>query len=537
MQGLVDWHGGALSARDNSNLTVVFSEFVDNEADHTGGAIWIGQGCVVQITRTGFERNRAGIGGAIHTWTGAYVVIESSIFQSNEAGTYGAALYAKSGTMLTITETTFVHNSAEEGGGIYADESVLSVTSCNFTNNTASLSTGSAVRTRSPVSTLIVDTGFFPLAQHDVELDGTVADCTAHPPTTCGIGHSCTYERFSLRCSLCPAPLFGDGVTCETCGNAEREAANGGAWACKPGYYGTTGKCMACPARPGFVGACPGGGHSPDGIAPLFPRPGFWMENREMALSTAELVCPVDYCLGWSTDLDLEAQGNRVGVEQVETSTASSCGAPPHFCAVLHTGRLCAECVDGAYKMPSGRCCHLGSWWPAYATAVICIFVGMLISFAAFLVPLSDDTPELMQAGLAPAQQQPHETRACLLSTDVAAALGTLAFFYQTLQLLNFPPKTSEWWYTPGSHLRDSIHYFVVVMSDSLSFDVKPERYPYVRPCSSIHCALCYCVDSRLNDCLLLWMTGLTQCTHANRCNAHRRLLWEFLVASTQLHW
>ena len=102
--------------------------------------------------------------------------------------------------------------------------------------------------------------------------------------------------------------------------------------------------------------------------------------------------------------------------------------------------------------------------------------------------------PTSTQAASAPPQQQTYEARACSLSTDVAAALMTLGLFYQTLQLLNFPPKNSEWWYTPGSHLRDSIHYFVVVMSDSLSFDVKPERYPCVQAFTSTHCAVCNCV-------------------------------------------
>lgn len=494
MQELSDWHGGALSAHEGSDLTVAFCGFVDNRADHTGGAIWIGPRAAVHIDRTVFERNRAQFGGAVHASSGASVVVEEATFVSNEAQMHGAALHVTNGAVLTVTQTAFARNSADEGGAIDAEEATLSVMSCNFSNNTATgpVPIGSAVRVRSPLSTLIVDTEFTPLAAHCVELDGSLADCSAHPPTTCGIGRFCTYRQFSLQCSVCPAPLFGDGISCRACGNAEREAAHGGACTCKPGYYGRVGECATCPARPGFVGACPGGG--PDGIAPLFPRPGFWMENIEMALSRAELVCPADYCLGWSADLELEEQAGQREVEQSYNSTQLSCGDPPHFCAVLHTGKLCAECVDGSYKMPSGRCCHLGSWLPAYATAFFCALVGLLISVAARPIPLGA-VPELtvtaaLRTDPSPGPEQPP---ASSLSTDIGAALGTLGFFYQTLQLLNFPPKDSEWWYTPGSHVRDSIHHFVVITSDALSFDVKPERYPCV--CNSpLSTVLCYCV-------------------------------------------
>lgn len=499
MQGLADWHGGALATHEGSDVTIAFSAFVDNRADHTGGAIWVGPRSSLRIERTVFERNSAQFGGAVHAGNDASVDVDSSTFLSNRAQMHGAALHATSGAVLTVTHTTFVRNSAEEGGAVDAEQSTLSVAFCNFSNNTATgpVPIGSAVRVRSPLSTLIVDTEFRPLAAHCVELDGTLADCSAHPPTTCGIGRFCTYEKFSLRCNDCPAPLFGNGVTCQACGNTEREAANGGACTCKTGYYGSVGECATCPARPGFVGACPGGDLAADGIAPLFPRPGFWMENAEMALSRAELVCPVDYCLGWSADLELEAKADETGVKHLYNSTLQlSCGDPPHFCAVLHTGRLCAECVDGAYKMPSGRCCELGSWSPAYATAFICILVGLLISVAARPEPLDVDSPGGTDRRFSPAvpieelSLGPERLQVSSLSTDVAAALGTIGFFYQTVQLLNFPPKDSEWWYTPGSHLRDYIHNFVVITSDALSFDVKPERYPYhaVHPCEPLQC-------------------------------------------------
>eukprot|EP01046_Picozoa_sp_COSAG06_P088246 COSAG06_NODE_34673_length_471_cov_0.760753_1_plen_126_part_10 len=109
-----------------------------------------------------------------------------------------------------------------------------------------------------------------------------------------------------------------------------------------------------------------------------------WMENVEMALSHSELVCPADYCLGWSADLGLEPkEEDQEEEEQVEAAEKLSCGEPPDFCLALHTGRLCAECAEGAYKMPTGRCCQLGSWWAAIATALICILIGVVISRAA----------------------------------------------------------------------------------------------------------------------------------------------------------
>ena len=326
--GQQDWHGGALSAHEGSDVTISFAAFVGNTADHRGGAIWLGPAGNLSVISSLFMRNSAQFGGAIHVGAGGRVTILSSRFVANVAAIQGAALQASSGSALSVSDTTFQDNAAEEGGGVDAESSFLMVRSCSFLNNTAAaLPTpiGSAIRVRAPRSTLIVDTRFEPLAAHCVELDGALADCDVHPPSTCGVGHGCSYEDFSLTCTACPTPLFGDGRTCQPCPNPVREAADGGLsglCACKPGYYGSATtkpgrNCTVCPDRPGFSGACPGGARSPDGIAPLFPRPGFWMEDVDTALGQelvsgqAELVCPADFCLGWSADLQVTPKASE----------------------------------------------------------------------------------------------------------------------------------------------------------------------------------------------------------------------------------
>jgi len=173
--------------------------------------------------------------------------------------------------------------------------------------------------------------------------------------------------------------------------------------------------------------------------------------GQELVFGQAELVCPADFCLGWSADLGVTPNESEEEEEQVAAAEKLSCGEPPHFCLALHTGRLCAECVEGAYKMPTGRCCTPGSWWAAVATAAICVVVGAVISLAA--LPSTDLDVEPEPETEPQPEPEPEAERSTVgqprrssLRVDLAAACCTLGFYFQVLQLMNFPSKSSKWW-------------------------------------------------------------------------------------------
>jgi predicted outer membrane repeat protein len=157
--------GGAISVRSDydysegvfveSKLTIVDSEFYSNEADDEGGAIYI-IGSTVDITGSIFERNDSDDdeGGAIYI-KGSYddveytylfdsvLTITDSTFFENEAEEFGGAIYAKY-SQLDIEDSEFRFNDAEDedGGAIHARESRVSVYSSLFENNEAGTAGG-----------------------------------------------------------------------------------------------------------------------------------------------------------------------------------------------------------------------------------------------------------------------------------------------------------------------------------------------------------------------------------------------------------
>ncbi|WP_198000832.1 choice-of-anchor Q domain-containing protein [Gimesia fumaroli] len=87
-------------------------------------------------------------GGAIHSLE--TLSISDVVFADNQAsvfsgsihgGSYGGAIYSAGD--LTVTNSTFIRNSADwSGGAIYSTEGLLSITGCDFTENQTSYSGG-----------------------------------------------------------------------------------------------------------------------------------------------------------------------------------------------------------------------------------------------------------------------------------------------------------------------------------------------------------------------------------------------------------
>ncbi|WP_458454138.1 beta strand repeat-containing protein [Methanobrevibacter sp.] len=179
-------YGGAIcalpvTANSDTSITVDNCRFINNTA-YCGGAIYIGWGKVnFTVTNCYFEKNLAtgmgstgytAAGGALliinnpakgdvegctfvsncakdgATPSGSAISIEDTdvdiskcVFENNYASANGAAIEisGSKSSAVTITDCNFTNNTAEnKGGAIYSDNSVeLSITGCEFVNNTA----------------------------------------------------------------------------------------------------------------------------------------------------------------------------------------------------------------------------------------------------------------------------------------------------------------------------------------------------------------------------------------------------------------
>ena len=146
-----DEDGGGIYSDDSAEVAVTDSTFTSNVASSTGGAINSTDYATLHIDGAVFETNYAQYGAAVYHRERGELVIKDSTFEANE-GDYAAALrwYGDSGSarasiegnefnnnvvtswggaigaydggLLSIIDNSFTGNSANEGGAIYVDE-------------------------------------------------------------------------------------------------------------------------------------------------------------------------------------------------------------------------------------------------------------------------------------------------------------------------------------------------------------------------------------------------------------------------------
>jgi predicted outer membrane repeat protein len=123
--------GGAIGAYQHGSLNVTGSAFSNNSTSGTGGAIW-SEGPVFALSGDTFAGNQAGAdGGAV--WGSPN--ISDSTFSNNSSGGNGGAMLSE-GT-LNLSGCTFSGNSAGAYGGALELHNSASVTGCTFTQNQA----------------------------------------------------------------------------------------------------------------------------------------------------------------------------------------------------------------------------------------------------------------------------------------------------------------------------------------------------------------------------------------------------------------
>lgn len=129
---IVSSGGGILSV--DGSVFVYNSVFINNSAKSDGGGISNAFGNLV-VKDSYFRGNTGGgAGGGISSWSDVETIVNNSIFIENEADNGGGI---GSRGILTLTHSTFIHNSANvNGGGLETDaQAVISYTT--FLSNTA----------------------------------------------------------------------------------------------------------------------------------------------------------------------------------------------------------------------------------------------------------------------------------------------------------------------------------------------------------------------------------------------------------------
>ena len=139
---------GTVLLRNRSSLTVLSSLFFSNTAGISGGAI-DAQNTELTLTHSTCVQNEAGLKGAcLHADDSSSLKLSHSVFKNNsirENSGEGGAVWTN-GSVLSITDSTFLKNSAVRGGAVWIQYSVFSLANCKFEKNSATDGSAMVVR-------------------------------------------------------------------------------------------------------------------------------------------------------------------------------------------------------------------------------------------------------------------------------------------------------------------------------------------------------------------------------------------------------
>ncbi len=142
-----------------SHLAIESSVFEWNSATGAGGGLLLSSSTATIVSAV-FDTNASGNdGGAICLYNASSVDLSSSLITRNKASDEGAGLFANAQSTVTIDDTPFRENRSAAyygGGGIYVDNSTLTVTNSPIEGNFATGSYGSGAGIRASASTVRV---------------------------------------------------------------------------------------------------------------------------------------------------------------------------------------------------------------------------------------------------------------------------------------------------------------------------------------------------------------------------------------------
>ena len=138
--------GGGFANTGGSTATLTDCNFISNKATFYGGGLYNGFFSIVTLTNTHFIFNSAdrnsntlegGSGGGMAN-SGKAALINSE-FIANSASDVGGGIFNSNDSIVTLilTNSDFVSNTAERGGGIYNHYSTMTATNTHFISNTA----------------------------------------------------------------------------------------------------------------------------------------------------------------------------------------------------------------------------------------------------------------------------------------------------------------------------------------------------------------------------------------------------------------
>ena len=120
-----DHNGGAIRIFASSSVCIYKSTLTNNRAAHGGGMIHV-YSSSVSFSYSTLTNNRAEYGGAIVVYSGSASVSDSTLTHNTADGS-GGALYGNLGSTVSISNSTLKNNIATYGGGIFLRVSTLFV--------------------------------------------------------------------------------------------------------------------------------------------------------------------------------------------------------------------------------------------------------------------------------------------------------------------------------------------------------------------------------------------------------------------------
>ena len=142
-------YGGAFASVGGGSVTFNGNTSFTGNTAEDGGAICVENTASLTLNTTTFDRNIANSdGGAVYAkyddnGSEAITVTDSAFTGNRATGNRGGAIYVQDGAVLEITRGTFDGNSAEQGGAVYFSSdriNHITVGGSTFTGNRAARS-------------------------------------------------------------------------------------------------------------------------------------------------------------------------------------------------------------------------------------------------------------------------------------------------------------------------------------------------------------------------------------------------------------
>ena len=158
-QNYVGGSGGSIYGRGKTTISIHNGTFQSSSADNSGGAVHKQNNCIIKINNSSFTDNQAAYGGVIRVYSNSVAIIVDSFMQGNRAVLDVGVLDAYQDSHINIQNTDFEFNNASYGGALAGHQSILTINQSSFSNNSAQ-QVGGVMRFLAHNSVTVVDSYF-----------------------------------------------------------------------------------------------------------------------------------------------------------------------------------------------------------------------------------------------------------------------------------------------------------------------------------------------------------------------------------------